>query len=167
MSHPPEMLQVRSTGNANGNGHSNGHGHGHGSANGGKHHDHSHSAHHADSSASPPTISESRDIPSHTNATKSQQGVPDTPLLLPKFKKNQRQIDHHNHSNCCDKTPPGRFQPSADPGVACKNAIGLHGFAAINVGTRDHMEDRHRIVYGRPDGLFRGFFGVFGTKQHH
>lgn len=111
------------------------------------------------SAASPP--SESRDIPSHTNATQSVQHANDT-LLLPKFKKNQRQIDHHSHVNCCDPNPPGRIAPpSTDAGVVCQNSVGLHGFASINMGTRDHMEDRHRIAYGKPDGLFRAFFGVF------
>jgi hypothetical protein len=114
-------------------------------------------------SSQPQPISESRDVPSHTNATVSMQHQPNDTLLLPKFKKNQRQIDHHSHATCCDATPPGRQAAGADNiNVLAKNAIGLQGFAAINVGTRDHMEDRHRILYGKADGLFRGFFGVFG-----
>lgn len=164
MSNPPDSLQVRS--------HGNGHNHNNRavSAPNGEHKSNGNAAngsdvsgfHDLDNSVSPPAISESREIPSHTNATQSVQGVPNDTLLLPKFKKNQRQIDHHSHHTCCDASPPGRFISNADPGVVCKNAIGLHGFAAINVGTRDHMEDRHRIQYGKPDGLYRAFFGVFG-----
>jgi len=82
-------------------------------------------------------------------------------LILPKFRKNQRHHDYTQHHLCCDASPPGRADPSAGPGVLCRNAVGMHGFAAVHSGAREHMEDRHRLVYGRPDGLFRGFFGVF------
>lgn len=165
MSNPPDSLQVRS--------HTNGHSKPT-SAHNGEHKSNGNATngsnvsefHDLDNSVSPPAISESRDIPSHTNATQSVQGVPNDTLLLPKFKKNQRQIDHHSHHTCCDPSPPGRFIANAEPGVVCKNAIGLHGFASINVGTRDHMEDRHRIQYGKPDGLYRAFFGVFGQRRH-
>jgi len=118
-----------------------------------------------------PAISESREEASHANATKSHQHVPaaSETLRLPKFTKNQRKIDHSNHMHCCDPPPPGRVispaaaaaSPDNGNGILCRNDVGFHGIAAHNVGTRDHMEDRHRIQYGKPDGLYRAFFGVF------
>ncbi len=133
-------------------------------------------------SGSPPSyaaaISESNEEASHANATKSHQHQPQAMagqsemahLVLPKFKKNQRKMDHSAHVTCCDPPPAGRTvppaaaaSPDAGAGILCRNNVGYHGFAAINVGTRDHMEDRHRVQYGKADGLFRAFFGVFGT----
>lgn len=102
--------------------------------------------------------SESR--PSHTRATTSQSPPVDDTLRLPKFKKNQRHIDISDHSRCCALVPPGR-ESEATPGVLVRNSIGLQGHAAVNAGTRDHMEDRHVIAYGKPKGLFKAFFGVF------
>jgi serine/threonine protein phosphatase PrpC len=185
-----KLSSEKNNGAANGHGHGGGGGGGGGSANGFLGSELNHSNGGGDSGSPPggvdlgPVISESREEASHANATKSHQhhgnnnpssshGGQPQHLVLPKFKKNQRKIDHSSHVHCCDPPPPGRsFAPSAaaltsdgGAGILCRNDVGYHGIAAHNVGTRDHMEDRHRVMYGRPDGLFRAFFGVFG--QHH
>jgi hypothetical protein len=180
--HSSEKLSSeKNSGAANGHG---GGGGGGGSANGFLGSELNHSNGGGDSGSPPggmdlaPVISESREEASHANATKSHHGNNPSSshggqpqhLVLPKFKKNQRKIDHSSHVHCCDPPPPGRsFAPSAaaltsdgGAGILCRNDVGYHGIAAHNVGTRDHMEDRHRVMYGRPDGLFRAFFGVFG-----
>lgn len=124
-------------------------------------------------------------------------------LLLPRFKKNQRQIDHSDHSWCCDKEPETinlfrrRTQNDCEDGKYNyserftslevqqsfkPNELGIIACASSHVGTRDHMEDRHRIHYGTTAAKlrahnesvanhnmstgatiypYRGFFGVF------
>lgn len=89
-------------------------------------------------------------------------------LLLPRFKKNQRHIDITDHSWCCqrpiDPQPAGEIMKNSQtrkynqdvPG----NVSGLVASAAVSMGTRDHMEDRHRICYSG-EGVYRGFFAVF------
>lgn len=103
------------------------------------------------------------DSPPSATLTSSGQPASNTPsdtLVLPKFKKNQRKIDHAAHDGCCDRTPPGE-PSSTEPSALAENDIGVKGFACFNIGTRDYMEDRHKIRYGRKDGLFDAFFGVF------
>jgi hypothetical protein len=83
-------------------------------------------------------------------------------LLLPKFVKHQRQVNHHVHDWCCELTPPGR-SVSSNLAVVTRNDVGVHAYAATHMGSREHFEDRHAIVYGRDNGLFRACFGVFGA----
>ncbi len=70
----------------------------------------------------------------------------DGTLLLPKFAKTRRVLNHSDHAWCCTELPPGRPSGPNNHKIPEKNQIGLHGFVGVNLGSRDHMEDRHRFM---------------------